>query len=56
MERGADMVKVFPAHLWSPSTLKSVRGVGMFGDVKLVPSGVYVCVCVCARAMLHYCV
>ena len=36
---GARLVKLFPAQLWTPSTLKALKAVGMFGDVDILPSG-----------------
>lgn len=38
-QAGARAVKLFPAQLWSPGTLKSMRGVGMFGGLNIIPSG-----------------
>jgi len=37
--QGAMCIKVFPAQLWSPSKFKSLRGVGDFGNMRLIPSG-----------------
>lgn len=40
MKQGAKVVKVFPAQLYSPETLKALRAVGSFGTkVHLMPSG-----------------
>jgi len=36
---GAMCVKVFPAQLWTPSKFKSLRGIGEFGKMCLIPSG-----------------
>ena len=36
---GADTIKVFPAQLWTPATLKDLRAIGSFGALKLCPSG-----------------
>eukprot|EP00939_MAST-03C_sp_MAST-3C-sp1_P003863 g3863.t1 len=36
---GAKCVKVFPAQLWTPSKFKSLRGIGEFGEMCLIPSG-----------------
>merc|ERR1712093_677001 len=39
MRQGAQVVKLFPAQLYSPDTLKAVKAVGSFGKVHLMPSG-----------------
>ena len=36
---GADTIKVFPAQLWTPATLRDLRAIGSFGGLKLCPSG-----------------
>lgn len=36
---GARCIKLFPAQLWKPSTLKDLRAVGMFGTLNIMPSG-----------------
>eukprot|EP00929_Paragymnodinium_shiwhaense_P014388 TRINITY_DN122292_c0_g1_i1.p1 TRINITY_DN122292_c0_g1~~TRINITY_DN122292_c0_g1_i1.p1 ORF type:complete len:663 (-),score=98.28 TRINITY_DN122292_c0_g1_i1:146-2074(-) len=36
---GALTVKIFPAQLWSPSTLKDLRRIGDYGKYRLCPSG-----------------
>merc|ERR1719401_3238416 len=36
---GAFTVKIFPAQLWSPSTLKDLRRIGPYGKYRLCPSG-----------------
>jgi len=36
---GALTVKIFPAQLWSPSTLKDLKRIGKFGEYRLCPSG-----------------
>ena len=37
--QGAHLIKLFPAQLWNPSTLKALKGVGEFKNVKILPSG-----------------
>lgn len=32
-------MKLFPAQLWTPDTLKALRAVGSFGDMTILPSG-----------------
>ena len=36
---GAKLIKLFPAQMWLPANLKSVRGVGLFGDIRYIASG-----------------
>ena len=36
---GADLIKLFPAQLWSASTLKALKAVGDFGSIRILPSG-----------------
>ena len=36
---GARVVKLFPTQLWHPGALKALRGVGMFKNVHICPSG-----------------
>lgn len=38
-EHGAFTVKIFPAQLWSPSTLKDLKRIGRYGEYRLCPSG-----------------
>ncbi|CAE8708839.1 unnamed protein product [Polarella glacialis] len=38
-QHGAHTVKIFPAQLWSPSTLQDLRRIGDFGKYRLCPSG-----------------
>ena len=37
--QGARCIKVFPAQLWTPNKFKSLRGIGEFGIMNLIPSG-----------------
>ena len=37
--QGARCIKVFPAQLWTPNKFKSLRGIGEFGNMNLIPSG-----------------
>ena len=37
--QGAKCVKLFPAQLWNPSTLKALLAVGQLGNVLIIPSG-----------------
>ena len=37
--QGARCVKLFPAQLWNPSTLKALLAVGKLGKVLIIPSG-----------------
>lgn len=36
---GAKCIKLFPAQLWNPKTLKALLDVGEFGDINIIPSG-----------------
>lgn len=36
---GARCVKLFPAQMWSPDKLKSLKGVGDFASMNIIPSG-----------------
>ena len=37
--QGARCIKVFPAQLWTPKKFQSLRGIGEFGSINLIPSG-----------------
>jgi 2-dehydro-3-deoxyphosphogluconate aldolase/(4S)-4-hydroxy-2-oxoglutarate aldolase len=36
---GARLIKVFPAQQWTPKLLRAVKGIGVFGECNLLPSG-----------------
>ncbi len=36
------MIKLFPAQMWIPGNLKQMRAVGMFGEIDIIPSGMWV--------------
>ena len=38
-QQGAQVVKLFPAHLWETKVLKAMLGTGPLGNIKIVPSG-----------------
>jgi len=38
-QEGADIIKLFPAQLYTPDILKALKAVGQFGKINLAPSG-----------------
>lgn len=38
-QAGADVIKLFPAHIWAPNVLKAMKGVGEFSTIPIAPSG-----------------
>jgi len=38
-QEGADVIKLFPAQMYTPDILKALKGIGQFAQVKIAPSG-----------------